>query len=280
MIIYSFLLFLGNNDCKVITYFENISVGIIGSMFVSLLISLVTYFLEKKKALESYLLAYIALFNHCGQYDCGFSTEQKIEWFKKYEKLFHDLDNSWGDIDYICDNNYNLLYLTAVRNYYFDFIILTYDHFGALIDDEEYNKHHIEYIEKVLYDADIRENGIFNRILYNNKLTYDMELVVKEIQAIYLNKHDSYRMFLKTLVTDDVFNTLDSDEENAIVVLNEKMDKSNSAKNVRNDISDEICASLQKKGYIGTYSTDKENRTINCNFIVNYYFELKSRLQK
>ena len=279
MIIYAVLLCVDNNDSKLISYFENISVGVIGSMFVSLVISAVTYHIEKKKTLESYYVSYMALFNHCGRYDRDLSTELKVEWFEKYNMLFHDLDNSWGDIDYIYDRKNNRKYLTAVRNYYFDFICLTQDHFGALIDDEGYNKHHIEYIEKVLYDVDIRERGIFRRALYNNKLTYDMALVVKEVHSVYINNHDPNRMFFKTLVNNDVFNILNVDEEKAIILLKNKMDKMNSANNVRADISDEVCDSLQKKGYIGSYSSERKDRTINCNYIVNYYFELKSRLQ-
>ena len=280
MIIYAFLLVIDNDNSKLIEYFENISVGVIGSMFVSLLISIITYLLEKNKALESYYNAYINLFNHCGKYDCDLSTKQKVEWFEQYHNLFHTLDDSWGDIDYIYDKYNNRTYLTAVRNYYYDFISLTQDYFMKLNDDDNYNKHILDYIEKVLYDVDIREHGIFRKVIHNNKLTYDMALVVKEIHDIYLNNHDSNKLFLKTLVTDDVFIILNDEEEEALVLLKNKMDKTNSANNVRADISDEICDSLLKKGYISSYSSERENRTITCNYIVSYYFELKSRLQK
>lgn len=149
IIAYAFFIVKDNNS-NVMEFYKNISVGIIGSLFVSLLIGFVTYSFEKSKDLGNYITAYQDLFNHCSKYSRNETSPVKLEWFNDYVKLFHQLDNAWGSIDYIFDKYKCKDYLTGVRNYYFDFIALTQDYFSAFDDEyDDYCKCQYKNVGKV-----------------------------------------------------------------------------------------------------------------------------------
>ncbi len=277
IILYSGVL-INDEGSKLFEFFKNILVGIIGSMFVSLIIGLITYFDEKHKTLESFLELYVELLNHCGSYQQEYEIKDKIRWFDGYVKIFNKLDKIWSEIDFIYDRCDCLAYLTEVRNYYSDFIALTEDNFFSLRPDEgDYNIYHINRIEDIIFQIEVVECGLVKHNIRHNRLNHDMGIVITNIKNIYLGKYKSKKHFDKRIVLEENFILLDCDEEKWAKEINSIIDI-NSSCTILIDMPKEICKSLQEKGYIGSYWEKNNHMYINCRTLLTHYFELKSRL--
>lgn len=263
---------INDKETKIFEFVENILVGIIGGMFVSLIIGFISYLDERRTKLEKYYIAYKDLFNHCALYDRNHNSKEVMEWYIRYEEFFQKLDDSWAEIDFLFDLNGSMKYLKAVRNYYFDFIALTLDYFDKMEENNEaYNNHLVNHINDVIF-------GKQNSIKKRNKLYYDMKLVVKEVHNIYIGKHDKKITFNKSMVTKDSFSLLEEEEEQVVKEIIKAVDIVNGT-TVEVILPDKICHSLKNKEYIDVLDAGKEKKRINCRYILLYYFKLKSRFQ-
>ncbi len=249
-------------------FLSSLLVGIWGSAFVSLLISVIGYLNERKNVLRNYYKNWLRLIEHCGEY---LNYTDKAIWYKEYERKFHDFFDSWEEIAFFIDIRKNKKYLGEIVNFYNVFIILIQDDFRILNCAM-----HKSRVENQIKEAIIKKNII-------NKLNQDMTVDIKNFKQIYnmsITKLLTTYIFNKTILTDASFKEVPKGVEEDIKEIIKKMQINGSTK-VTIRINKSNVKVLEEKQYIyGSTQLEDGYYELDCRFILGYYFELKDSLKK
>lgn len=281
-LIYAYCVFQWNPDVgtqgnHLHTYISNIVLGVWGSSIISLILGIVSYSECRRKDMEAFIFSQRALFDHCSY----FKEDNSVEWFEKYVELYRDLSNNWANIRFLFDPLKRRLFLKEFVDYYGDFIQLTQEKYYLLNQNTQ-----PETKEKILNDINAIAigkqtfvQGITQITLEYNLLTYDMEIAIKNIDNIYRRKKSFHKYkFEKTLMSVDNFTVLDKENENFLKKICRRIDEVNSTE-IDFRMPKKNAEHLKKYGYISNYILDEAEMTskINCNFIIDHYFEMKKR---
>lgn len=261
------------------TFISNLVIGIWGGAIVSLGIALVSYGESRRKDMEAFMRADLALFEHCGH----FTDQNSVEWFDKYCALYKALSDCWANIKFLFDPRRHRLFLKEYIDFYWSFMILTEDQYNMLryIAEPSRSEDIKNKIKDIVMEEIITQKGICKNILCNNRLTHDKEIAKKHIDDIYRNKNILKKFeFNQTLVTKQNFILLEPKFEVYIKEFREEMDKSNSTElDFIMPIDD--AEYLQKAGYISGWTVGINGQTakVSCKFITDNYFLLKAKLK-
>ena len=261
------------------TFTSNITLALLGSALLSLIVSYLSYCDCKTKALEHYKKIFRDLFDLSGQY--GKTDYEK--WFGNYCKLCGELGDVWSDIWFIADPQDHRLYLKGIVDFYHDLITMTQEKFrilSAAIDaPDDVRNHVIHEIDKYIIYEEYLDRGELKIHVQHNRLTEKKELIFKNVDEIYRDRKisRSYK-FEDTLVRKDVFMILTPEQEEAVRSICREIERTNSCE-VTMRVPEEIAKVLLSSGYISGIKSDKDGVCgLSCNFIINYYFELKAKL--
>jgi len=106
-----------------------------------------------------------------------------------------------------------------------------------------------------------------------------MEIAIKNIDNIYRHKKSFHKYrFEKTLLSVDNFTVLDKENEKFLKKICKRIDEVNSTE-IDFRMPKKNADYLKKYGYLSNYILDEGGMTskINCNFIIDHYFEMKKR---
>ena len=134
-------------------------------------------------------------------------------------------------------------------------------------------------IREVAIEKQTYTQGITKMTAEYNLLTHDLEIALKNIDNIYRRKKSFHiYKFEKTLMSVDNFTVLDKENENFLKKICKKIDEVNSTE-IDFKMPKKNADYLIKYGYLSNYILDNTEMTskINCNFIVDHYFEMKKR---
>ena len=281
-LIYAYCVFqwnpnMGDNGYDLHTYISNIILGVWGSSIISLVLGIVSYSECRRKDMEAFIFSQRALFEHCS----FFKERNSIEWFDEYVKLYRDLSNNWANIRFLFDPMRRRLFLKAFVDYYGDFIQLTQDKYYLLKQNisAETKEKLLNDIREVAIEKQTYTQGITKMTAEYNLLTHDLEIAIKNIDNIYRRKKSFHiYKFEKTLMSVDNFTVLDKENENFLKKICKKIDEVNSTE-IDFKMPKKNADYLIKYGYLSNYILDNTEMTskINCNFIVDHYFEMKKR---
>lgn len=249
-------------------FVSNLLVGIWGSAFVSLLISVIGYLNERKIVLRNYYKNWLILIEHCGEY---LNYTDKAIWYKEYERKFHDFFDFGEEIAFFIDIRKHKKYLGEIVNFYNIFIILMQDDFKILNCA----------LDKSTVENKIEETMLKKRTI--NKLNQDMTVDIMNFKKIYnigvKGLFTKYR-FNKTILTEASFKEVSQGVEENIKEIIKKMQKNGSTK-VTIRISKSNVKVLEKKQYIyRATQLEGDYYELECRFILVHYFELKDSLKK
>lgn len=267
----------GDKGYDLHTYISNIILGVWGSSIISLILGMVSYSECRRKDMEAFIFFQRALFEHCS----SFKEKNSEKWFEEYVKLYRDLSNNWTNIKFLFDPLRRRLFLKAFVDYYGDFIQLTQDKYNLLKQNVtlETKEKLLNDIKGIVVEKQTYTQGIMNRTVEYNLLTHDLEMAIKNIDNIYRCKKSLHKYkFKKTLISSDNFTILDKENENYVRKICKKMDRTNSTE-IDFRMPKKNADHLKKYGYLSNYILDDTEMTskINCNFIVDHYFEMKKR---
>lgn len=265
-------------------FFTNIVLGVLGSSIVSCIVAIISYLYERKNFMEQYLSTYKKITTHCSNYRKCENTSDKVAWFHNYIHLCDELSNIWSNIGFVFDFRKHRQFLYKVFDFYNDFIILSENDFRLLDEKihDETKEEIVKMIEKRIYSDKLSNYENINVTYHENKLTQDVELIYRTIFTIYNNSFKSifrnYK-FNNTLVSEDNFAILSESTENYVkqmILLINKYNKTD----IKITIPQENYNELSAKGYVSgcTYTNDKEVTSVNCQFILPHYFELKEKM--
>jgi hypothetical protein len=91
----------------------NVCLGIFGSSLLTFITSIIGYFTDKRKTMESFLYSTYSLLNIIKQYDINWSLENKIDFYLNYLNIDKSIwDSQFGAIYFMFDiNDKNLKYI-------------------------------------------------------------------------------------------------------------------------------------------------------------------------
>ena len=267
-------------------FISNISLGIFCSAFISIIIALITYFSEKAKLLDDYFWTFKKLFDLSSKFPKGYQFKEKEDWFNNYKELCIDLNHITSQLSFLFDISFHAKYLRQVTTYYMDFILLTQSSFLFLerftqdMDDSK-RKELCDYIDSIVIETETVNHGILKMTTEFIKLTHHKELVMKYVDEIakcsLFNIFKRYH-FTQTLITKENFILLDKDTENYVKKIIKETHKTNS-NTVVLDMPTDVCEILLQNKYLYSYSIlSGEKKKLQIDFILNHYFDLKTRL--
>ena len=259
------------------TYISNIILGVWGSSIISLVLGIVSYSECRRKDMEAFILSQRALFEHCS----SFKEKNSIEWFDEYVNLYRDLSNNWANIRFLFDPLKRRVFLKEFVDYYGDFIQLTQEKYTLLKQNirPETKEKLLNDINAIVIEKQTFSQGITKITTEYNSLTHDMEIAIKNIDNIYRHKKSFHKYrFEKKLLSVDNFTVLDKENENFLKKICKRIDEVNSTE-IDFRMPKKNADYLKKYGYLSNYILDEGGMTskINCNFIIDHYFEMKKR---
>lgn len=134
-------------------------------------------------------------------------------------------------------------------------------------------------INAIVIEKQTFSQGITKITTEYNSLTHDMEIAIKNIDNIYRHKKSFHKYrFEKTLLSVDNFTVLDKENEKFLKKICKRIDGVNSTE-IDFRMPKKNADYLKKYGYLSNYILDEGGMTskINCNFIIDHYFEMKKR---
>lgn len=103
-----------NTKCANADFWVNVCLGIFGSAFLTLITSIISYKIERRKTLESFVYNTRHILSYMNKYQDSMSLEQKIHFFIDYAELDKsEWDKDFGNIDFFFDrftNNRKYIY--------------------------------------------------------------------------------------------------------------------------------------------------------------------------
>lgn len=88
------------------SFWCNVMLGVFGSSLLAAITSLIGYFSERRKSMESFYTESLKLINRFNKYQTDFNLNQKIDFFldlAEYDTT--DWDSSYGDMDFFVNKN-------------------------------------------------------------------------------------------------------------------------------------------------------------------------------
>lgn len=281
-LVYAYCVFQWNPDVEtkgyeLHTYISNLVLGVWGSSIISLILGIVSYSECRRKDMEAFISSQRALFEYCS----SFKEKNSVDWFDKYVELYRNLSNNWANIRFLFDPLKRRLFLKEFVDYYGDFIHLTQDKYWLLDQDirSETKEKLLNDIKTLVIEEQTYTQGSTKVTTEYNLLTHDLEIAIKNIDNIYRCKKSFHKYkFEKTLMSVDNFTVLDKENETFLRKICKEVDKVNSTE-IDFRMPKKNADFLKKYGYLSNYTLDNAEMTskINCNFIVDYYFEMKKR---
>lgn len=263
-------------------FLSNIIIGILGSSIVSLFIGIMSYKNDAERVMGTYKRKQVQLFDHCSMYN---KYEDKVLWFKEYRKNYIELSDAWAEIAFLFDPMKHRLYLKEILDFYGDFIVLTQNEF-RLLDEEISNEGKDQIMKKIkdiIFETKIKDQGILKTTLTTNKFTRNMEVTFNNIDGIYCNRKKfllKKYVFHKTMINRECFEKLDFEDEIYVKSINNIIGNTSST-HVTLNIPENVVNNLMKKGYISGYLKNENGEySLDCQFILFHYFELKERMEK
>lgn len=165
-------------------FWSSVFMGIMGSLLVTLLLSIVSYLSERKNTLEKFEIETRAILRHLFRYQVDWSLERKMTFWIDYHNMSKkSWEMAFYDISFLCDlKNKNQEYITnkivqpiVIFNNYITNVAFHFEQYlDGRIKNEIAMKHYINEIENKIIEKIFKQSGFGTCTQYNNRFVRDL----------------------------------------------------------------------------------------------------------